>query len=372
MGFWHTGYMEFHEETGLDYQFAPREAPTHRCPLCDASFASPEGLRQHRLERHPYIKPVLFLRCVELGATSFHVSRPISAKDIAVSRCTSATVNGRPIALNQLGVQLASYDNDRVRVELVNEGTHAVFDLVFGIASEPDLKGVEACFLSMAKARHLDARAIESFISSAQPYSSAIQYCDAICHYLYGILAKERAANSSLPYEAYRDKFNQAAHALSDIKRPLADAIRALVAFHFNHFGDAEALLPNSRLALAAKRYNAWMVGMPDPVAPMQPLPPHDRVEDLLTDFETVRLLNWALIPLDRLREYVGDIQSVLTQDLPDYDRVKIYVLLAEHSYFIGDHRQASRMARELMNNPTTSGWAQQLIDRSGKATRIQ
>ena len=50
MGFWHTGYIEFHEEVGLKgYEFRPntREYP---CASCAKVFATAEELQTHRLE----------------------------------------------------------------------------------------------------------------------------------------------------------------------------------------------------------------------------------------------------------------------------------------------------------------------------------
>ncbi len=57
---------------------------------------------------------------------------------------------------------------------------------------------------------------IDGFIEDCRPFSTADLYYDGICHYLYGVLAKERSPDSSLPYEEYRDRFNRAADALRD------------------------------------------------------------------------------------------------------------------------------------------------------------
>ena len=81
------------------------------------------------------------------------------------------------------------------------------------------------------------------------------------------MLAKERAQSSSLPYGSYLEKFNQAAAVLLGFDRELARVIRALIAFHYNHFADAARLHPNGRVGMAAARFDAWVVGRLDVAA---------------------------------------------------------------------------------------------------------
>lgn len=66
MGFWHTGYFEFHEQVGYGEGFLPR--PTvYTCSHCGESFTSNDALRIHRFERHPHKRPILILRGLEIG-----------------------------------------------------------------------------------------------------------------------------------------------------------------------------------------------------------------------------------------------------------------------------------------------------------------
>ena len=52
MGFWHTGYMEFHEPVGLG-SGVKATPPVFRCSHCPATFPSSAELRTHRFEMHP-------------------------------------------------------------------------------------------------------------------------------------------------------------------------------------------------------------------------------------------------------------------------------------------------------------------------------
>ncbi len=61
MGFWHTGYMDFHEPTGLDGWVFDPKPPTFPCKHCGAIWNSLDDLRKHRFEKHSLIRPILFI-----------------------------------------------------------------------------------------------------------------------------------------------------------------------------------------------------------------------------------------------------------------------------------------------------------------------
>ena len=134
MGFWHTGYIEFHQQTGLEEDYRPTKT-IYRCHHCDAQFEDMEALRGHRFEEHPYSRPVFFVRGIELGTTTFRVTRDAPAIDFVVERSTSATINGKSVRVADVPRLLAKVKNDKVKVELSNEGAHAVFEVAFRIAA---------------------------------------------------------------------------------------------------------------------------------------------------------------------------------------------------------------------------------------------
>lgn len=364
MGFWHTGYMEFHEPAGLDGAFAP--GPTiYRCRHCEAAFGSPEELRIHRFEAHAYKRPLLFIRDLEVGTTPLRITRALRPEDVRASRYDRARVNGRPVGAARLGQELAKTTNDRLRVELANEGASATFDITFEIASDADLAGVEECFMAVARRRRLDRRAVEDFISAAGVFPSAAGYCDGICEYLYAVLAKERAHDSSLPYEAYREKFNKAADSLKDFRRPLGDAIGALIDFHFNHFPESEEKGAGLRVGAAAARFVRWLEGDPKGARTALRQDYDDSLDKLLTDFETERLLSWTMASRSVPEAQKRDIESIVRQDILEYDRAKLQIMLAETYLERGEAREAKRYARELLNSPTLGRWAENLLKRA-------
>jgi hypothetical protein len=363
MGFWHTGYMDFHEHVGLEGHYPP-EPTVYRCRLCGNDFPTPEELQVHRFESHPDERPLLFIRGLEIGTAPHRITRTLQADEVRASHFDHAHINGTRVIPSKLGKKLSQTTNERVTVELANEGVTARFDISFEIASDIDLAGVDSCFLAVARLRRLDLRAIEDFISAARAFPSGMGYCDGICEYLYGVLAKERAQDSSLAYEAYREKFNRAADLLRDFQRPIAQAIGALVAFHFNHFSESPAMVGKLRVGIAATRFERWLEGDVRGARAALSREYDDSLEKLLTDLETERIISWSIARLKIILPQLQDIESILQQDIPEFDRAKLRILLAEIYSVQGDALKAKRHARELLNNPTLGHWAEQLIER--------
>jgi hypothetical protein len=363
MGFWHTGYMEFHEPTGTDWVYVPKPI-RFPCQLCNESFSSMDDLRRHRFENHKFSRPLMFVRGLELGATPFQVTRPLSSTDIQTDRVTVATVNGEVTPLSKLPRILSGATNDRVTVVLANEGASAKFELLIRIANEKHLCGVEAALLKMAKSRSLTIRAIESFIADCETFETASLYCDGLCHYLYGVLAKERAQDSALKFDEYSTRFSRASDELQTYERSLAQVVRALVSFNFNHFEDAHNQAPVGRLQHAAVLFSGLLEGFPWQHEFERRESELNSLTDLLTDHETLRILRWTELGSSELVKCVDDLQGQLKRDIPGYDKFKIQILVAEALAFKGDAVAARRAAREFMSNQRTQAWAEALVAR--------
>jgi hypothetical protein len=241
---------------------------------------------------------------------------------------------------------------------------HADFRLEFEIASDADIVGVEKSFAAAASRGRLDRRSIEDFIEKSRAHPSALAYCDGICEYLYGVLAKERSSESSLPFGDYRVKFNRAAEALRDVHRPIAGVIQGLVAFHFNHFTTAARCSPSSRVGRASVQFIHWIRGERTP-ADASRVRPNRPLDGLLTDLETERLLRWVLMQPADLLACVEEIEATVNADIPEFDRAKLRVLLGERYKASGGRADAERHARELRNNPTLGPWAETILRRS-------
>ena len=182
---------------------------------------------------------------------------------------------------------------------------------------------------------------------------------DGICAYLYGVLAKERAGGSTLPYNAYEGKFNKAAEELAAYNRPLAQTIGSLVTFHFNQFQESARLSPESRVGRVSARYSDW-IESPDSLG--QYTTGTDNLEGLVTDRETEHILGWASRPLPDLAKKAPAIEKFLNHLSAEYDRTKLHILLGQLYAQLGDVERAMRHAKTPRNVPPFQGWAEALI----------
>lgn len=361
MGFWQTGYMEFHEPDGLDgFEYSP-SPPSYPCRYCDRDYATADELQRHRYEAHPLRRPPLYIRGIEVGSEPHQITRPLREEDVRAEGVDVAVVNGSEMPVESLAAFLAQVSIDVCRVTLRNGDISTDFLLDFCIAQEEDLLAVEAEFERLVREGRLDTRALEDFISHCRPFTTATRYCDGICSYLYGVLAKEGSPDSSLQPGAYTKKFNSASHELSAYDRPIAQQVCALIEFHFNHFSDAKRRAPQTRVAHAAARFTT-------PVArPKLSALPASRVaiylEQMFTDLTTEQVIRWAIRDAASLVPEIHNMQSCLSRSKQEYDKVKLSFLLAEAYGAAGHVDQASRLARSLRNIPEFAPWAESLIE---------
>ena len=371
MGFWHTGYFEFHEPTGLGLS-VPRQPPLFICDRCDESFSSADARGDHRFEAHPQHKPVLIVQGRELGARRLRITRTLFPSDVRLD-CDRAWLNDGEIPAYELGDALADRDTpDVCRIRLRKDGIDTGFELEFRIASDEDLTYVESRFEEIIRRGRLDSRVVDDFIGTKSEFGTAISYCDGICAYLYGILAREQRPGSALAHNLYERKFNNAAETLTGYERPLARTIGSLIEFHFNHFGESAALAPESRVGGISERFLHWIRSnrsvRPSGEEKCPATPAKDRapakgaLDRLLTDAVTEEIMCWSMRPLPELADDADDIEARLTNDLRVYDQVKLRVLLGEFHAAYGETGRALTHAQSLRNTPSFEAWAEKLL----------
>lgn len=369
MGFWHTGKWDQDQPTGLDdYVYAPPPPVRYVCELCSASFALLEVLRRHRFESHPLRQPALRLRGRAVGALPITVMSALQAGDVVVEDATKCTLNGQAIAEAELEAELSRMSTEFVEVELANGGAVKRFTLNFRIAKEEHLVSVEVAFYRMARDRVLSIESLSRFIQDSRNHEDAMPYCDGICHYLYGVLAKEESADSGLRPGQYVERFVRASEELSGFDRSLARSIRALVAFHFNQFDDAEILSPaDGALRHASGAFSGLLQGLPWHYEAAFSPSPGSAVEDLLTDRGTLQVLGDSSCGLVQLKENSHKLQEHLRRAASGYDRLK-HVLLAAEALAEKDdkdsHVAARALAREMAGRPDSRAWAEALLER--------
>ena len=363
MGFWQTGYMEFHEPVGLDgFEFSP-SPPTYPCCHCNSVYDTRDELRQHRYEAHPRRRPPLYICGIEVGSDPRRITRPLREEDVHADGFDIAILNGREMPAEELATCLTQVSTDVCQLTLRNAEVSIEFNLDFCIADEADLFGVETEFESLVRHGRLDTHALDDFISRCRPFSTATRYCDGVCSYLYGVLANERSGKSSLPRASYTKKFNYAAHQLTTYDRPIARLVCALIEFHYNHFPEVRQLAPQSRVGHASTRFATSNVR----AAPLQ-FPVSDPavyLEQLLTDRTTEQVIRWAICDAESLVSEIDEMESCLSCARQEYDKVKLSFLLSEAYAAAGHVDRASRLARSLRNIHEFAPWAESVIDPS-------
>ena len=368
MGFWHTGYAEFHEPSGLEAGFFNPTPVRYACEHCTQNFEDIEALRRHRFEEHPLRQPVLLVRGRAVSALPLKVVTPIQPSDVVVEDGTRCIVNGQALLPAEVGKYLSKMTREFVELEVLNSDANIRCKLDFRIADESHLVGVENAFLRMAHEGVLDIDAVSRFNKDCKPLQSAIDYQHGICQYLYGVMAKEQTKGSGLRYEEYQQKYVQAADVLSGFDRPLAHSIRALVAFHFNQFDEAEFLAPKGALRDAAAAFASLLQGLPWHFQTAFSAKPGCAVEDLLTDQDTLQILADASHGLVELRALAEHLHVQLRRASPGgYDRMKRVLLASEALAACEDAPSrvlARRLTRELAGRPDTKEWAEAMLER--------
>lgn len=369
MGFWHTGYAEFHEPSGLDgYVFAPPPPVRYVCERCSVSFAELELLRKHRFEQHPVRQPALLVDGQPIGSLPRLVMTPLQPDSVLVEDASTCLLNGNPVEVTSLGQRLATMTREFTEVELRNDDIVIRIKLDFRVANETDLAGIEMAFLRLARDKALSIAALSRFIEDCRAFPSAMPYCDGICHYLYGVMAKELAPDSGLKQEQYVERFHRSTDELAGFDRPLARSIRALIAFHFNHFDEAEYLANEGALRHAAGAFSGLLQGLPWHFHQAFSPEPGNAVEDLLTDQETLQILADASHGLVELKLHAKALLAHARRvPTTTYDQMKRMLLAAEALAASEDtafHAEARRLARELASRGDTSEWAKALLER--------
>jgi len=373
MGFWHTGYTEFHEASGLDdYVYTEPEPVRYACEHCSAQFETLETLRRHRFEQHPIRQPTLWLRGHVTDASMRLVVTQLAETDVAVEDATSCYLNGQAVEISQLGTRLSAMRHEYVEIDLSNDATTVRRCLDFRVADPSHLTSVESAFLRLANDHKLDIQAVSKFNDECRSFESAMPYCDGISNYLYGVMAKEQTPDTGLKHEKYIENFSRSFNDLLDFDRPIARSVRALISFHFNQFEDAERIAPEGSLKNAAGAFSGLLQGMPWHYEAAFSPKLGDTIQSLLTDKNTLLILANASCGLIELKSRVHELLNLSQEStMTNYDKLKCKLLAAEALVECENenlHLKAREIARELASLPDTNAWAAQVLERTSKS----
>ncbi|MGE0305962.1 MAG: hypothetical protein AB7N61_23230 [Acidimicrobiia bacterium] len=361
MGFWHTGYMEFHEPTGMGEGWTPEpKAPEFPCPDCGLVFATERDQRAHRFDGHSTKRPMLVFRGRECGRTRLMVTAPSVPSDWHTADVASISLNGRPSTVQDTVEYLSETKFGVQTVTVVNGPLERTFEFDFCLAEDEDLKLVDQALEKLIAGRELSRSTIDAFIMRAGRGETARRYREGLANYLYGVLAREGNADQA-PTDAsgaqlYEQRYNRAVDELRAFDRPPAEAICGLVALHYNQFDLAIRKTNSHRVSDVAARFSSMMAGaqfVPSSLLDRT----HGSFDQALSDSVSEELINVSAMALDGTQR--SPLIPVLAEiaDLRPADQFKVRLIASEALLASGDLDDARRHSEALRNYRDTDAW---------------
>ena len=364
MGFWQTGYMEFHDlDAGWCDGYAPSPPPLWygRCDVCGREFSSPELLTLHSIEAHPRAEPRLCIRGQELGSTILTIRTPLRQQDVLFCNEGSVWLNGCRTNSHNVIAEICSATQRTFELQLEGSGLSRTFRVDVRIPSDADLAGVEQCVDNLVARGSLDRAGIDRFIAECRQYLSAQDYVAGVVSYFYGVLAREQSQETALEFGEHEDRFNKSANYLNDLSRPLARCLRAIIGFVGNHFTQSANCFPGSRISTAA---NAMVFLLSDDRGQLRRKPLQFGLRDdfRFTDFDTERLVRWSLMPSQDRHVHVAEMEFSFESMKSSLDRIKAAILIASSAHAAGKLEVARKYARHLRGSPAFGGWSERFL----------
>jgi hypothetical protein len=184
---------------------------------------------------------------------------------------------------------------------------------------------------------------------------AAREYASALADYVYGVLAKDGAGQTSLPFVAFLDRFKRSLAVVGAFDRPLAAAVASCIRFNVNDFRGqwkpSQVLILDRAFWIFRERAIGRAPGHPpQPTAQAGsdiPLCPVDTV--------TLTILDMAA---DSQPPKIRTLRALTSRrDLSDEDHVKAWVLLAARvTDLMPEDVAACRAALEF--DPVFGRWA--------------
>lgn len=219
---------------GID--FSP---PVFYCQDCNSEFSTPEKLSEHKVDKHPLLRPYLFIKKRELtGRTDTVIYESLDKEQIELINVQRIIMDGVSYdpQNNSFAIDLAGSLNGRRHIRLFSQGYSVDFDIIFEYLSEPEAIGVENIFYQTFTDSELSTDHLHRFDKLCREHGCMNKYAGGLGCYISGLMAKERNPTSSLKFEDYPAKFGEALDKLSPLNRPLAHGVVSTIYFARNQF----------------------------------------------------------------------------------------------------------------------------------------
>ena len=335
---------------------------THLCPECHAEFSSEVELDEHLTTEHPVLQPHLLLGRTRVPG-SWVVRQRVDPSTLQIINATEVrlSINGAPLhstsseAFRQV---LAQTGDGVLELHVRNRDALQQYDIHIQVPEEAELQCIDDEFRAHLARADVTVSDVRRFDDALSVGAGARAYASALADYVYGVLAKDRAGQTTLPYAAFLDKLKRALAILGDFDRPLAAAVASCIRFNLNDFRSAWRPSGVQMLDRAFRFYRERTLGKtPDLVRrstfqsePEIPLCPVDTVTQTI-----LNLLDASDFALSAL------LKVTSRHDLSAEDRVKVCVLLAERLPDL-ESRDTAACREALEFDPIFGQWANRTL----------
>lgn len=335
----------------------------YSCKQCGAVFGAYEEWFAHRFDKHPLRRPILVLGDHEVLTPRYTAQASVSSEAIRTVNTVACRINGRIVSPNELSEVLLAKPRGFFSITLFGEeGVRSEYEISVEIPKLEDLALVERDFALLANHGRLTVHTINAFVEQAASATTAKRLTDGLANFMLGILAKDQRGDTTLTQEQGRAKLNEAHQTLSEIKRPLAQAIAGVVEFGANAFQRQQWLRPVPQLQQAIGWYRSASEGNVAELALEQEAFSTSKWRVPL-DSATHELITWVCMPARaRLEEGRAIARRGSQLSWLHEDRIKASVLLASTFHALGEAGQAAEMARSFRHDPVFGGLAERLL----------
>ena len=339
----------------------PPSPVVYRCSVCNTAFYDADELFAHRFTEHPYTRPALILAGRELTSPRELIVHPLNERDVILANTDQCYLDGKAVEPMQLPQLLSQQRGGVHTIVLESLGIETRYEMLFEIAEARELDEVEQLFLSIAGSDTLTIDRINVFAELTAKYKTALPYVDGLCHYLYGVLAKDQRGGTHLPQAEYKTKFNLALDSLRHFARPLANVVVGIIDFSGNAFSDGDTLPTSPRLQHAMRVYDGFTRQIVPAVLYSWS---GGGMGNVPVDHATSQILQWAIESTEDFLRHRRQMEMALddAEWVPD-DRFKVSMLLAERLSSLGDVAAAKCFARSVTNDALFGDWAQRIMD---------
>ena len=269
-------------------------------------------------------------------------------------------INGDPLRATSAATFQQVLDRTRdgvLELHLRTRGAAQRYDIRILVPEEAELNRLESEFTTRLARNDVTVSDVRHFDETLSVGAGAREYASALADYVYGMLAKDGAGQTTLPFAAFPDKLKRSLGILGAFERPLATAVASCIRFNLNDFRSAWRSCGVRTLDHAFQIFRQRALGRTCDSTP--PSPRQNEIGHPLCPVDTVTqtILNLVNIPapVTALRDMTS------RHDLSDEDRVKVYVLLVDRVADVRP-RDVAACRAALEYDPVFGEWAERIL----------